>query len=397
VDKITNNHLPQNKSYYQAFLNQISMKKIIVSAFMSIPFFVQAQSISFTLKGEVKSWTERDTVTLFYRVDGAEKEEFAVAKNGKFSFSGKLHEPVTATLRHRNLKAKSRPDALIFYLEEGKIEIKAIDSVRYATINAGPVNKAYKEYNAIVNPLIEKMAAVQMKALRSKPEERVLPEFKALDDSFMEMGKSIQQARAAFIKAHPASFVSLEILKIIAGTSIDYSAINPLFEQLTPAVKKTPTGKEFARRLAVAKTTNIGAVLPNFTSLDTTGKSLSLNEVVSAGKVTLVDFWASWCVPCRKENPNVVKAYTAFHDKGFNIISVSLDEKEANWKYAIKKDGMPWYHASNLKGWEDPVAKMFDINGLPDSFLLDAQGRVIGRGLRGEALYNAVAAQLEKN
>jgi thiol-disulfide isomerase/thioredoxin len=112
-------------------------------------------------------------------------------------------------------------------------------------------------------------------------------------------------------------------------------------------------------------------------------------------KLTLVDFWASWCGPCRAENPNVVKAFQAFHDKGFNIISVSLDDNAARWKAAIIKDGMPWYHVSCLKKWDEPVAKQFGVNAVPDNFLLDADGKVIGRGLRGEALYKAVQEKLK--
>ena len=163
-----------------------------------------------------------------------------------------------------------------------------------------------------------------------------------------------------------------------------------MFEKLDPSLKHVPTGKELAGRLEVAKKTKIGTVMPSFTSLDTSRNELHLNDVVSKGKVTLVDFWASWCAPCRAENPNVVKAFNSFHGKGFEIISVSLDDNAQRWKDAIVKDGMPWYHVSGLKKWEEPVAVFFGINAVPDNFLLDAKGRVVARGLKGEALYKKI-------
>lgn len=380
-----------------AKINDVRMKKLFVSALLSLPFFAVAQTISYTIEGAVKNWSGRDTVTLFYVVDGAPKIDTALAMDGKFSFRGSLAEPKTGVLKHQNPTSRLRPDAIIVYLEQGKIEVNAIDSIRYARITAGQLNRDFIIYNSTINPLVEKLAATQKKAMNTRLEDRGSAEFKALNDSFDSISRLIRKEKKAFIEERPASFVSLATLKEIAGAAIDYPAISSLFEQLSPSLKSTPTGKALAKRVALAKTTAIGAVLPNFTSPDTAGKSLSLNEVVSAGKITLVDFWASWCLPCRKENPNVVKAFKAFHDKGLNIISVSLDEKAVNWKYAINKDGMPWYHVSSLKGWDDPVVSIYDINGLPDSFLLDANGTVIARGLRGEALYKAIEDHLEKN
>jgi thiol-disulfide isomerase/thioredoxin len=100
----------------------------------------------------------------------------------------------------------------------------------------------------------------------------------------------------------------------------------------------------------------------------------------------LVDFWASWCKPCRAENPNVVKAYEQYHEKGFNIISISLDKAAAPWKDAIAKDSMPWFHGSSLKGSEDNTALAYQVGAIPDNFLLDANGVIVARGLRGTAL-----------
>ncbi|MEO7046466.1 MAG: TlpA disulfide reductase family protein, partial [Ferruginibacter sp.] len=127
----------------------------------------------------------------------------------------------------------------------------------------------------------------------------------------------------------------------------------------------------------------IGAT-PDFALADTSGKIVKLSKL--RGKYVLVDFWASWCAPCRRENPNVVEAYKKFHDKGLDIVGVSLDTKKDAWLKAINHDGLTWYHVSDLKGWNGHIEKEFGIKVVPTNFLLDKDGKVIAKNLRGEAL-----------
>jgi len=178
------------------------------------------------------------------------------------------------------------------------------------------------------------------------------------------------------------------------GGAIDYDFVSPLLKGLTSSLQKTTLAKEIESKLIIAKRTSIGVIIPNFSSKDTSRNDISLMNVVGNGKYTLIDFWASWCLPCRKENPNIVKAYQAFHQKGFNILSISLDKSEAAWKKAIVQDNMSWYHASSLQYWDEPIAKLYGISGVPDSFLVDAEGKIIARGLRAEALYEKLQALL---
>ncbi|HXU25784.1 MAG TPA: TlpA disulfide reductase family protein, partial [Bacteroidia bacterium] len=135
-----------------------------------------------------------------------------------------------------------------------------------------------------------------------------------------------------------------------------------------------------------------GSILPDFTLTTPEGKPLSISSF--KGKVVLVDFWASWCGPCRKENPNVVAIYKKLHAKGFDVYGVSLDDNKEKWLNAIKTDGLIWNHASDLKGWDNQVAKQFGIDAIPFTILLDKEGKIIGKGLRGAELESAVVSAL---
>jgi peroxiredoxin len=137
----------------------------------------------------------------------------------------------------------------------------------------------------------------------------------------------------------------------------------------------------------------VGKPAPKFSAKSPEGKLISLDE--SLGKVTIVDFWASWCAPCRKENPNVVALYNEYHSKGLNIIGVSLDQDAKKWKDAIAKDNLSWIHVSNLKYWDEPIGKQYGISSIPATFILDAKGNIVAKDLRGDALRAKVKELLD--
>ena len=141
--------------------------------------------------------------------------------------------------------------------------------------------------------------------------------------------------------------------------------------------------------VAEQKKTAIGAVAPEFSMNDTEGKAIALSSL--KGKVVLVDFWASWCGPCRQENPNVVKVYQKYHSKGFEILGVSLDQRKEDWLKAVKDDNLTWIHVSDLQYWQNAAARLYGVNAIPQSFLLDKDGKIIAKGLRGEQLEKKLA------
>jgi peroxiredoxin len=192
----------------------------------------------------------------------------------------------------------------------------------------------------------------------------------------------------AFVKAHPDYLVSAEALKDAVGYLPDDIRIyDKLFKGLSKQVQNSKEGVSLKKTIDVFMTVSIGAEAPLFTSPDTAGLPINLKDF--RGKYVLLDFWASWCGPCREENPNVVKAYKQFREKNFTVLGVSLDQenKKEAWVKAINDDGLVWNHVSDLKYWNNAVAKLYAIRSVPQNFLIDPKGKIVAANLRGEELF----------
>lgn len=190
-----------------------------------------------------------------------------------------------------------------------------------------------------------------------------------------------------FVKKHPDYIASVEALKDVVGyLPTDINSYNKLYNGLNKEVRKSKEGVALKKTIDNFMAVRIGVEAPLFQQADTSGKMISLKDL--RGKYVLIDFWASWCGPCREENPNVVKAYEQFKDKNFTVLGVSLDkaEKRDAWIKAIKDDGLTWYHVSDLKFWSNAVAQLYSVRSVPQNFLIDPKGKIVGANLRGEAL-----------
>jgi peroxiredoxin len=199
----------------------------------------------------------------------------------------------------------------------------------------------------------------------------------------------------AFIQAHPTAPESLDAVQEIGGPNPEYAQVAPLFVTLAPALQASPAGQAYAQRLQAMKVVSRDQQAPAFTQSTPAGRPVSLAEY--RGKYVLVDFWASWCGPCRAQNPYLRTAYQTYQAKGFEIISISLDEggSRAKWLKAIAEDQLPWAQVSDLRGFASETAKQYGVQAIPQNFLLDPTGKIVATNLRGDAL-QAKLAQLLK-
>jgi len=289
-----------------------------------------------------------------------------------------------------------RNSYIVLFLDKGNVTIKA-DSADFkdAKISGNATATDLQAYNSAMqaNEYIKKAPDLMTKANELYKQNDTIA-LKDVEKQLDEIDSVRTELNKEWIKKHTSSPVSAYVLARLKYSLSD-SELEKTYDQLAASATDNFPAKNIKHGIDVNKLTGIGRPALDFTQADTAGKPVSLKDF--KGKYVLLDFWASWCGPCREENPNVVAAYNKYKDKNFTVLSVSLDQPtgKERWLAAIHKDGLTWTHVSDLKFWSNAVAKEYAIESIPANFLLDPNGVIIGKDLRGDDLNNKLAEVLK--
>lgn len=349
------------------------MKKILL-ALCLLPAAVFAQTKGFTLTGKVEGLAD-GTVKITSTQDPNQAIASAEAKAGSFVLNGSVPEPGLYFL----VMNGEQPQYI--FLENKAININGSKAdIKHLAVEGSTSHKDFEAFRSEFDPLFNQLNILAADLQRAPDEAAKGQIMQRFDSVASVVNKTVDR----FIVARPSSFVSPMLLTITAQLNRNPLQLEASFNQLAPEVRSSALGKQLAQLIAAGKVGTIGSDALEFSQADTAGKAVSLSSF--RGKYVLVDFWASWCRPCRLENPNLVKAFQKFKNKNFTVLGISLDQDKAAWVKAIEKDKLTWTQLSDLQQWNNAVAQMYHVQSIPQNFLIDPQGKIVAKDLRGEDL-----------
>ncbi|TVZ28180.1 peroxiredoxin [Gillisia sp. Hel_I_86] len=370
------------------------MKRLIIATAVLSILGCNKEKEGYSISGDLQNIEDGKMVYLSELDENTQplKLDSVAVKDGKFMLD--LPEVTTSNLNFLNVEGVRGNVLFVSENEPIKFQIYK-DSLQASVVEGGKENKLLYTYLDHIKELNSKVMRIR-KDLRTQATTRDSSAMANLQKEEEGLINSDLAYKKKVVKENPDNFVSILILSDMINMGAPANEAKELYGNLSEKIKQTSLAKALKENLDKRSKVGIGSKAPEFTAPNPQGEEIALKDVL--GKVTLIDFWAAWCKPCRVENPNIVKVYEKYHDKGFNILGVSLDRagQKEKWMQAIKDDNLTWEQVSNLQFWNDPVATLYNVRAIPAAFLLDENGIIVAKNLRGDALEAKVKELLEK-
>lgn len=368
--------------------------KLIAGALLACLTTSSFAQDKFTITGNLpQAGKEKMVLLTFVNAKGKTVKDSTLLTDGKFTLTGttafgnrtylELKRAVSDTTKKR-----SAPDFKEFYLEKGITTVTGTDKMATASVSGTKTQSENLEYHSKIDTLQAQYQQIVNRYYKAKAAKDSV-ELKKISSDAKPLMEKMESTLDAFIFSHPDSYVTADLVISNRMAVIDVVKFDPIYKSLSPKLLSSFTGKKITDKYMKAKQFAIGKNI-DFTLPDKDGKAFKLSSL--KGKYVLVDFWASWCAPCRAENPFMLKAYHELKDKNFEIVGVSLDDKKTAWLQAVAADQLPWIQVSDVKGFKTDVAVRFGISAIPQNVLIDPSGKVIAKDLRGEDVNKKIAA-----